>query len=111
MVEYGRGHQLPLHSTVGRMNEEHRERECNACKPMPHDYCGGQVGRTGGRDKWVGQVGRRGTGGQVRGEVEGCREDRRIGERGGQVGRQVGGTGMLGQTRQVRGNTLEMGTP
>ena len=30
--------QLPLHSTVQRMHGEHRDTECNACKPMPHDY-------------------------------------------------------------------------
>ena len=29
MVEYGRGCQLPLHSTVGRIT---------ACKPMPNGY-------------------------------------------------------------------------
>ena len=34
----GRGCQLPLHSTVGRMHGESCDTECNESKPMPHDY-------------------------------------------------------------------------
>ena len=38
MVECGRGCQLPFHSTVGRMHGEPCDTECNACKPMLHDF-------------------------------------------------------------------------
>ena len=48
MVECGRGCQLPLHSTVGKMHGEPCDTECNACKTMPLDHRGGQVNWTGG---------------------------------------------------------------
>ena len=37
MVECGRGCQVPLHSTVGRMHGEPCDTEGNACKSKPHD--------------------------------------------------------------------------
>ena len=54
MVEYGRGSQLPLHSTVGRTDREDRRGEMSGYRGGTGGQVWGQGNRCG--DRWGGKV-------------------------------------------------------